>query len=181
MHSPAESLLRIGKSLAVHIVVGLLLYGLAVYLLGSFDAASDTVREQYEEANVMQLLASTRSTIIGWYVCALVASWACSAIFLILANFQREKVRIDSDMRRALPAWIALFVVTMGLAAFLWWRQVSLADVAAMLLDSNYLTLVTAGHIGTALAYWLGSGLAVALTLKPSVPLARTLLPNFWN
>ncbi len=181
MHSPAESVLRIGKSLAVHIVIGVLLYALAVFLLGNFDAASDTLREQYEETEVMQLLASTRSTLISWYVIALVISWACSAIFLIVANLKRKSVRIASDGRKALPIWIILFLVSIALTTFVWWREVSLGDVASMLLDGNYLALVTAGQVGTALAFWLGTGLAVALTLKPSVPLAQTLLPNMWN
>lgn len=181
MHSPAESVLRIGKSLAVHIVIGVLLYGLAVYLLGSFDAASDTLREQYEETEVMQLLASTRSTLIGWFVVALIISWVGSSIFLITANWMRKDVRIASDGRKALPAWIILFLISIAMTTFVWWREVSLGDVAAMLLDGNYLTLVTAGQVGTALAFWLGTGLAVALTLKPSVPLAQTLLPNMWN
>lgn len=181
MHSPAESVLRIGKSLAVHIVIGVLLYGLAVYLLGSFDAASDTLREQYEETEVMQLLASTRSTLIGWFVVALIISWVGSSIFLITANWMRKDVRIASDGRKALPAWIILFLISIAMTTFVWWREVSLGDVAAMLLDGNYLTLVTAGQVGAALAFWLGTGLAVALTLKPSVPLAQTLLPNMWN
>lgn len=181
MHSPADSVVRSGKSLAVHIVFALLLYALASLLLSHFDTASEAMREQYEETEVLQLLAGARATIVGWYVAALAISWLCSTVFLVTANLKRPHVRSKSDARKAMPVWIAMFVVAIVATAFLWWRQVSLADVASTLLDDDYLLLATAGYVGTALAFWLGTGLAVALTLKPSVPMASTALPEIWN
>lgn len=181
MYSPADTVIRAGKSLAVHIVFGLLLYALAVLLLSDFDSASQSLREQYEEAEVMQLLAASRTTIVAWYASSLALSWVFSAIFLWVANYRQSAVRHRSNERLAMPVWVVMFVLSIAATALLWFRMVSLADVATMLLDGDYLLLVSLGELGQALAMWAGSGLAVTLALKPSVPLAETLLPEIWN
>jgi hypothetical protein len=181
MHSPADTVLRSGKSLGVHIIVALLLYTFETILLNDFATASDTLREQYEETEVLQLLDGAQSAFVSWYIAALAVSWVCSTAFLLAANLKRADVRSHSDARKAMPAWITLFVVTLAAAAILWWRQVAHADVSALLLHNAYLQLVTVGYVGVLLAFWIACGLAVALTLKPSVPMAAAILPKFWN
>lgn len=182
MYSPADTAVRMGKSLAVHIVFGLLICLLAFLLLGSFDAASDLLREQYEEPEVLRLLADARARFVGWATASLAMSWVFSSAFLWIANLRRRGVRHGVDERKVLPWWIALFVVAIGTTALQWWRMVSQTDVAAMLASADYLLLVTTVTIGQPLAFWAATGLAVALTLKPSVPLAETLLPTqVWN
>ena len=80
-----------------------------------------------------------------------------------------------------MPLWIVLFVLVIVATGFVFWRQVSLTDVAQMLLDSKYLLLTTIGFVVPMIAYWLACGLAVTITLKPAVPMAESLLPEFWN
>lgn len=176
-----QVLVRMGKAAAIYLVFAGLLYALALYLLGNFDNASQAVREQYEANEVLVLLGATRSKVIGWFMASLAASWLLSSLFLAIAQRRKQVVRSTAEGRRSMPLWIALFLLALGLTTFFWWRQVSLADVAQMLLDGKYLLLVTTGFVANMLAFWLATGLAVTITLKPAVPLAESLLPEFWN
>ncbi|MEY4953654.1 MAG: hypothetical protein RL299_2078 [Pseudomonadota bacterium] len=181
MSASAITLVRVGKSLAVHLVFAGLLYGLALYVMGNFDNASLTMREQYDSNEVLQLLGAARSKLIGWYMLALAFSWLLSSLFLAISQRRMAVVRGHAEARRSMPLWIVLFVLVIAVTGFVFWRQVSLTDVAQMLLDSKYLLLTTIGFVVPMIAYWLACGLAVTITLKPAVPMAESLLPEFWN
>lgn len=181
MSTSGITLVRVGKSLAVHLVFAALLYGLALWVLGNFDNASLTMREQYDSNEVLQLLGAAKSKVIGWFMLSLAFSWLFSSLFLAVCQRRKAVVRGHAEGRRSMPLWIILFVLMLAATAFLFWRQVSLADVAQMLLDSKYLLLTSVGFVVPMIAYWLATGLAVTITLKPAVPLAESLLPEFWN
>lgn len=180
MNPNRDAIIRIGKAVLVHLVLMAIAYGALLMLLGDFDSASDTVRDTYDEAGVMQQLAAARAQLLAWYLGGLIVSLIASAVFLFAAQQARAKVRSASEGRRSLPLWIVLFLVVAVLTGFVWWRQVSIPSVAALVLDSDYLWLVTLGSLFPLLAYWLSTGLAVTITLKPSVPGAG-LLPRMWN
>lgn len=181
MNSSGQTLVRIGKVFAIHLVFAGLLYGLALYVMGNFDNASLAIREQYDSNEVMQLLGAAKSKMIGWYVAAMAGSWLLASLFVAIAQRRRLIVRAASEARGSMGLWFALFVLALGLTAFFFWRQITLADVAQMLLDGKYLLMVTLGFVVQMLAFWLSSGLAVTVTLKPAVPLAESILPDFWN
>ena len=181
MSSSAQSVVRSGKALIVHLLFAALLYGLAYLLMSNYDSASVLVRDQYESDDVMLFLQAAQSKMVGWFLLSLLVSWLAATLFIALCQRKSQVVRGDTEARKSMPLWIILFVVVLGLAAFLWWREVSLAEVAQMLLDNNYLILVTAGFVLTAIAFWVSTGLAVITSLKPAVPGAESLLPNFWN
>jgi hypothetical protein len=182
-----EIIVRAGKSLAVHLLMGAMFYGLALWLMGSYESANEALRTRAETegwenpaASIEALLGTARNSMIGWFMISLIVSWLCSSLFLAFAQRRQPHTRNGREGGQALPVWILLFVLSIVACAVLWWRD-GITNLAAMVVDMNYLLLVSAGYLGVVLAYWLGSGLAVTITLKPSVPLANSLLPRFWN
>ena len=183
----SEIIVRAGRSLAVHLLMGLMLYGLALWLMGSYESANEALRTRAETegwenptASIAALLGTARNNVIGWFMVSLVVSWLCSTLFLAIAQRRRPLTRNGREGAQALQVWIVLFALSIVACAALWWRD-GITNLSTIMVDRNYLLLVLAGHLGVVLAYWLGSGLAVTITLKPSVPLANSLLPRFWN
>jgi hypothetical protein len=102
-------------------------------------------------------------------------------LFISIAQSREGSVRSDAEARRYMPHWTGrfiLFLVTSGLS---FWLQISLGNVAATLINGKYLMLAVVGFAASSLAFWMATGLAVTISLKPAVPLAEMLLPSFWN
>ena len=174
-------IVRAGKALAVYLIFAALLYGLAIVVTGNFDNASPSLREQYDANGVLSFLGVVKSKIVGWNITSLIQSWLIASFFLSVSQHRESKVSSDSQGRRSMSLWVALFVLALAGTGFAFWRFITVAEIAAMLLDGKFMMLAVAGFVSSGLAFWLATGLAVTITLKPAVPLAETLLPSFWN
>lgn len=181
MNKSADIIVRAGRALSVHLLFAALLYGFAVFFTGNFENATVAVREQYESNDVMRLLGAVQSKIVSWYFTALGASWLYAALFISMAQNREGRVRSDSEGRRYMPLWIGLFILVLVTTGLFFWLQISSGDVAATMVNGKYLMLAVMGFVASSLSFWLATGLAVTITLKPAVPLAEILLPSFWN
>ncbi|HYI40306.1 MAG TPA: hypothetical protein VE053_08310 [Allosphingosinicella sp.] len=179
-----ETIVRIGKALLIHLLIGAGVLATIWFMADTFGDASLALQNDYAEAadggaSVLNELGDARGQMLKWAILALSFSWLFSSLFVALA--QRRAARGYSEGGSMFAAWIGLFIVTILAAVAAWWRQVSLLDIGTLIASNNYAISLVTGFIGTALAYYLATGLAVRLPLKRSVPLADVLLPNFWN
>jgi hypothetical protein len=181
MNKSADIIVRAGRALSVHLLFAALLYGFAVFFTGNFENATVAVREQYESNDVMQLLGAVQSKTVSWYFTALGASWLLAALFISIAQSREGSVRSDAEARRYMPHWTGLFILFLVTSGLSFWLQISLGNVAATLINGKYLMLAVVGFAASSLAFWMATGLAVTISLKPAVPLAEMLLPSFWN
>lgn len=179
-----ETVVRIGKSLLIHVLVGLAVLATIWFMADAFEDASLALQAKYAEADdmgasVMNELGEARGHLLAWGILALTISWLSSSLFIALA--QNRGARGYSEGGSLFATWIGLFIFTMLGAVVAWWRQVSLLDIGSLVASTNYSISLVIGFIGTALAYYLATGVAVRLSMKPSVPLSDVLLPKFWN
>jgi heme/copper-type cytochrome/quinol oxidase subunit 4 len=179
-----ETVVRIGKALLIHVLIGIAVLGTIWFMADVFEDASLELQTRYQGANdngasVLNELGYARSSMVSWAITALALSWLSSSLFIFLG--QRRAARGYAEGGSLFATWIGLFILALIAATTAWWRQVSLLDIGTLIASSNYAKSLVAGFVGTALAYYLATGLAVRLSLKRSVPLADVLLPNFWN
>jgi hypothetical protein len=179
-----ETIVRIGKALLIHVLIGIAVLATIWLMADAFEDASLTLQTKYAEAadggaSVLNELGDARSQMLEWGVLALSASWLCSSLFVALA--QHRGARGYSEGGSMFATWIGLFILTILAAVAGWWRLVSLLDIGTLIASNNYAISLVVTFIGTALAYYLATGVAVRLPMKRSVPLADVLLPNFWN
>ena len=179
-----ETVVRIGKALLIHFLIGIAVLATIWLMSDAFEDASLALQTKYAEADdlgasVLNELGDARSQMLKWAILALSFSWLCSSLFVALA--QHRGARGYSEGGGLFAAWIGLFIVTLLAATAAWWRQVSVLDIGTLIASNNYAISLIAGFVGTTFAYYLATGLAVRLSMKPSVPLADVLLPNFWN
>ena len=178
-----ETIVRIGKSLAIHLLAAVLIVAVIYLVTNDFEDASTGERRRFADAEDMQasiaiVLATARGLMMRWALFSLSGGFVLSGLFLSVA--QRRHPRNPSEGASRLPLWIGLLVVLLVLCFGFWWQQVSLGDVSTLLMPAGYLSALTAGTIGTLLAFYLATALSVVRTMKPSVPLSA-LLPSFWN
>lgn len=178
-----EFVVRCGKSLAIHVILGAVLLAAGWWATSSFDSAGDQLKASYQEAPdavaaVESVLADLRLRFWSWFVWALVISLLASCLFIGLAQQGRPGDERDGAARK--PLWIILLIVVIAGCGTIWWRKISLADLAAGLTSGGYALLIGLGFVITFLAYWIATGLAVKRTMRPSVPLYY-LLPTRWN
>lgn len=174
---------RAMKAFVIFLIIALVLLGLAYYVTGSFDSASQEVRRQYDGVldpvrSVTRVLEGARFQLMQWILASSLAAWLCASLFLIQAEqFDARNVQEGASK---LVSWLILFVLTIGLTAGIWYGSVSVEDVASMILADNYLMVLVTTFILLPLGYWLATGLAVKGVMRPSVPVSG-LLPRFWS
>ncbi|MEG3180077.1 hypothetical protein [Sphingomonas sp. LT1P40] len=178
-----DILIRIGKALLIYLVIGAALLGLIFWLTSDFESASLMLRAQFADAedaqtSVMVILDQARLHLVYWMLTSLAASLICASLFLSFAQSRRPRNAIEGGSYKA--RWIALLIVALSLSVLCWWQFVSVADVAGALVSKSYVLVLVCVGLGNLLAYYLATGLAVTMTMKPSVPMG-TLLPNSWN
>jgi hypothetical protein len=183
MSGEGNTVIRAGLSLAVYLVFVALLVGLAWIFSNDFDDASRVVRGQFEDspdptAAVQGLLDAARLKLIGWISGAMGTSWIASVFFLFKA--QGSKPRDLTEAREQTGTWVIMLVVSLALCALIWFLQVSNAEVGAILLTNNYITIVALTFVGVLLAYWVATALAVKWEMRFSVPLSG-LIRKKWN
>ncbi len=174
----SETIVRIGKSLAIHLPIAAIVMGLIYWLTSNFTDASEDLRANYDPQAVMDTLQLVRSSLWEWLVIALIVSFLCSALFIAAAQRRHPRNPSEGASRKAM--WVALMLAMLVATGVLWWLYVSQAEVQVQLMGGNYSGAVTLVGIGTMLAYYLSTALAVTVTMKPSVP-ASGVLPTFWN
>lgn len=176
-------IVRSGKSLLIHALFAAILAGLALWLTGAIEYASEQQRRIYETAPdpalaLETVLGDARLNVIGWNVGALCVSWLASTVFVAVA--ERSLPRNEREGGSRTPAWFGLMVFVVLSTAIAWWRQVDLTGVGAVLVSGSYLALNVAGYVLVVFAFWLASAMTVKMTMRPSVPLSP-LVPSFWN
>jgi hypothetical protein len=174
----SQTLIRTVKSLAVHLVFAALLMGLIWWKTSAFTDASDSLRTDFAQEDVMATLDIVRSNLWEWSLDSLFASFILSSLFIALAQRRHPRNPIEGGSRKGL--WGGLLLGAIIIVGGLWWQTISKAEVQTQLMSGNYLTAVASVTLGTIIAYWLATALAVTITMKPSVPLSGPL-PTFWN
>jgi uncharacterized membrane protein len=170
--------MKIFWALVVHValaLVGLLL----IHLVGGNESALSTlVREDYADRPEMieSIRADAVAQLVQWLVRSLAASWLFASLWL--ASAQRFKPRGPAEGTRRQGLWVMLLLATLVATIWFGWSLVYGTTVAVELASST----VTAGMlivaIATLLGYFLGTGMNVKATMRPSVPLGG-ILPSF--
>ncbi len=169
---------RILGSLGVHLVLGGIALALVYYLTSHLEDASETLRGSVDgtedaQTSIMTYLASAQQDLMQWTLFCFGFGWLLSCLFLLLAN--RDNPASENQGARKLGVWAGLLFILIAYVGLIWWRQLSMPDVAASIMFGNYATALAVGIVATLLAFWLGSALFVKKSMKPSVPLAVTL------
>lgn len=171
-----ETLIRSIKAFGLHLLLGLIAFGVIYWLTNGFESASEQLRNKMVdtddvEAAVLVELAEARFTLMQWAFISLTVSWITTTVFLYAA--QRHEPRSDAEAQQRFGVWGTLLILTLGLSAFLWWRWVSLAQIALALMSDHYTMILATSFAATALGYYLSTALFVKNAAKPSVPGAR--------
>lgn len=177
----AGTLVRAGTSLAVHAAFGVIVIA-AVLLSSHGEAAMNRqLRGNYPDSpfdDIAYLLDQPRHELLIWGAVSLVAGWLASIWFLRQAELLRPRSPAEGAALRGL--WFGMLIATLAVTAagFVYW--VILAKLEGFFATPPLTVAELAVGLGTPLAFWLATGLAVTLTVKPSVPLGG-LLPATWN
>ena len=179
-----DTVMRIGKSLFVHILIAVILIGTIWWMTSSFEDASQLLRDQYKDAaddgaTVLGYVDQARGSLIEWCGISCVISFLFSSLFISLAN--NKHPRGYEEGGRMAPMWAGLFVATIAGVGILWWQYASFEAVGQWLVSANYLICVAATVAGILIAYFLATAVGVKLTMKRSVPLAELVIPDGWN
>jgi len=175
----AKVIQRAGWAFAIHLLMGLLLSGLCLWLTSGFDDASLSLRNTIADPlSIRLLLEEARGHFTGWILSSLSVSFVFTGLFLSVT----ETTRAASAARGRAALWLWFFLLVLGLSCTwgLFWLNVSRPEAAAALVSGNLAAIVAATVAGVFTAYYLGTALTVPLTMKPSVPLA-VFLPKAWN
>jgi hypothetical protein len=174
----SQTLIRIVKSLGIHGLFAAILTGLIWWKTSAFTDASDGFRTDFSQEDVMATLDIVRGNLWEWSLYGLAASFILSALFLSIAQRRHPRNPIEGASHKGL--WGGLLLGAIIIVGGLWWQFISQAEVQTQLMSGNYLTAVIGVTLGTIIAYWIATALAVTITMKPSVPLSG-FLPTFWN
>jgi hypothetical protein len=165
-------------SFVIHLVFGLLAFGLVFYFTSEFGNASEAVVLDTQEASdpnqaVMDYLAISREQLAGWIWPAMGVSFVSAILFLGLA--QRAMPSTPSEARGKKGLWTGLAAVMLLFSIIWWWVAVASTDASFALLFGNYAMILTATFLLVILGYVLSTAFFVKSTMVPSVPLAPLL------
>jgi hypothetical protein len=170
------ALIRSIKAFGLHLLFGLLVFGIIYWLTNGFESASEQLRNKVSgtddaETAVLVELADARFTLMQWAFISLIVSWIMSTVFLYAA--ERLEPRTDIEAQQRFGVWGTLLILTLGLSTLMWWRSVSLAQIAFALMSDHYTMILATSFAATALGYYLSTALFVKNAVKSSVPGAR--------
>lgn len=170
-------MIRAFWSFLIHLVVGLLAFGVVMLLTNDQDTLkSDLLGQLFNNPDQLEARrqALAGAAVMGLAV-AMAWSWLTSAIFLLVSNGFRPGVA--SHSQRLMGLWCGLlFLALAGIAAVGWWQ----IWAGALNFDFNTARLAAVGgvtFVAVLIAYYLGTGLPVKNEVKASVPFA-VLLPQ---
>lgn len=165
-------------SFAIHLIFGLLAFGLAFWFTQEFGNASETLLLELadaddSEAQVLAYLIAAREALASWIWPAIGVSWALSVLFLGLTQRTMPSTPAEAASKKGL--WTGLMVLMVIIAIIWWWFAVGSPDAGYALVFSNYALIVLATFLLALLGYFLSTALFVKSTMVPSVPLAPLL------
>lgn len=165
-------------SFGIHLVFGLMAFGLVFLFTSDFSNASEAVLLETQNASdpnlaVLDYLAVAREQLASWIWPAIGVSFLCSVLFLGLA--QRTMPSTPAESRAKKGLWTALMVLVLLIAIIWWWFAVGSPEASYALLFGNYAMILTATFLLVLLGYFLSTAFFVKSTMVPSVPLAPLL------
>jgi hypothetical protein len=165
-------------SFAIHLIFGLLAFGLVFLFTSEFGNASEEVVLQTQNASdpnlaVLDSLAYAREQLASWIWPAIGVSFLSAVLFLGLA--QRTMPSTPSEARGRKGLWTGLMVGLVLFSAIWWWFAVASTDASFALLFGNYALILLTTFLLVILGYFLSTAFFVKSTMVPSVPLAPLL------
>lgn len=177
-----EAMTRAFKALVTHVVIGVIVIGAILFVCQGRVAVNPRLLADYPDAApevVLQFLYDARYRLILWACQALSISWLTASWFLYHAQAARARDPETEGASRT-PAWAALLFVTIIACSLAGWWLVWWPDYSANLAPDRLLVSIAFVGIGTILAFWLATGLAVARVMRRSVP-GSGVLPDLWS
>ncbi len=165
-------------SFVLHLVFGLLAFGLVFLFTQEFGNASEELLLQMadaedQEVQVMAFLSEARDQLGGWIAAVMGVSFVFSVAFLGLA--QRTMPSTPTEAKSKFGLWVGLLVLVFILAVIWWWFAVGSPEAGYALIFSNYALIMIATFLLMLLGYYLSTALFVKSTMVPSVPVASLL------
>ena len=159
-------------SFGIHLVFGLMAFGLVFLFTSDFSNASEAVLLETQNASDPNL-AVAREQLASWIWPAIGVSFLCSVLFLGLA--QRTMPSTPAESRAKKGLWTALMVLVLLIAIIWWWFAVGSPEASYALLFGNYAMILTTTFLLVLLGYFMSTAFFVKSTMVPSVPLAPLL------
>src|SRR5688500_5860367 len=104
----SETLIRSVIAFLLHLLLGAVAVAVLYWLTANFEDASETLRASVgtaedAEASVLAYLAEARSSLFGWAIGSMAASWLASTLFIAIA--QRHEPRFDREAKQKFGIW----------------------------------------------------------------------------
>ena len=165
-------------SFVLHLVFGLLAFGLVFLFTKEFGNASEElllvlVDAEDQEMQVMAFLTEARNQLGEWVGPVMGVSFLLSVLFLGLA--QQTMPSTPAEAKSKFGLWVGLLVLLFIIAAAWWWFAVGSPEAGYALVFGNYALIVISTFLLMLLGYFLSTAVFVKSTMVPSVPGASLL------
>ncbi len=163
---------------AIHLVFGLMAFGLAFMFTSEFNSASESLLAELAdaddaEAQVLAYLLAARDQLVGWIWPAMGVSFLSSILFLGLAQQTMPGTQVEAQSKKGL--WTGLMLGMLLFAIISWYFLVAAPEAGFALLFTNYAMILALTFLLVLLGYYLSTAMFVKSTMVPSVPGATLL------